>query len=137
MTPTGTDRFLVSMIALLALAANIAGYGLDLYARYWWFDRVLHAGTIFAVTLWLGVNLFAAGLRPPTPILSFILLASVGMALGSLWEVVEWQFNKMMPADVIKGKDDMVKDIIMDIAGSLFAAGVAMALLAPRRDGGA
>lgn len=133
MTSTGTDRFLVSVIALLALAANIAGYGLDLYAQYWWFDRVLHAGTIFAITLWLGVNLFATGLRPTTPILSFILLASVGITLGSLWEVVEWQFNRMMPTDVIKGKDDTVKDIIMDTAGSLFAAGVAMALLAPQR----
>ncbi len=133
MTPTGFDRFLVSAIALLALAANIAGYAFDLYTKFWWFDRVLHAGTIFAITVWLGVGLFANGLRITTPVLSFVLLASVGIALGSIWEVAEWQFNKIVPQDVIKGKDDTVKDIIMDTVGSLLAAGVAMALLTTRR----
>ena len=28
----------------MALVANVAGYALDLYQRFWWFERVLHGG---------------------------------------------------------------------------------------------
>ena len=42
----------VAWFLLVALGvANAAGYALDLYARFWWFDRILHACTILAVTL--------------------------------------------------------------------------------------
>ena len=36
--------------------ANVTGYVFDLYQRFWWFDRVLHACTILALTLWLALS---------------------------------------------------------------------------------
>jgi hypothetical protein len=46
----------IAWALLVALgAANAAGYLLDLYQRFWWFDRILHGCTIFALTLWLAV----------------------------------------------------------------------------------
>ena len=47
-TPRG--RAIAWLLAVALGAANAAGYALDLYARFWWFDRVLHACTIFALT---------------------------------------------------------------------------------------
>jgi len=125
---TGADggRTLAWALAGLLLAANVAGYVFDLYAAAWWFDRVLHAATLFAITFWLAVVVFADPFREGRNLLFVVLVASVGIAIGALWEVAEWVFDILRPGDVIKGKDDTVKDIIMDTAGSVAAALLAL-----------
>lgn len=125
-----------ALLALLA-AANVAGYFFDLYQQFWWFDRVLHGSTMLAITLWLAVVVFGRALQaaPPHRVLAFFLLASVGIALGALWEVAEWGFDQVMPGNVIKGKYDTILDIIMDTLGSALAGLVATRLLrAPADD---
>lgn len=114
--------------------ANIAGYAFDLYQRFWWFDRFLHACTILAITLWLAVFVFNTALSRNRGggLLYVILVASVGIALGALWEVAEWGFDQVVPGDVIKGKHDTLLDIVMDTAGALLA-GVMALKLAPSR----
>jgi hypothetical protein len=42
------------LLAIMGLV-NTAGYVLDLYAQFWWFDRILHGCTIFAGTFWLAL----------------------------------------------------------------------------------
>jgi len=115
----------------LVTDANVAGYAFDLYHRFWWFDRVLHGATILALTLWLGLMVFARALtgEPRQRVLVVLLLASLGIAIGALWEVAEWGFDQFAPGDVIKGKHDTILDIVMDSAGALLAALAAKALL--------
>lgn len=115
-------RYIAWAGGVVALVANIAGYGFDLYQAFWWFDRVLHGGTMMAITFWLAVIVFTPALRAGSSALSFFLIASVGIAIGALWEVAEWIFNMFAPSDVIKGKNDTVLDIIMDTVGSMIAA---------------
>ena len=90
------------MLLILAGVANIAGYAFDLYQPFWWFDRVLHGCTILAITFWLAIVVFGRFLRaaPPQPVLAFFLLASVGIAIGALWEVAEWGFDLGLAAAV-------------------------------------
>ena len=38
-----------SLLAALGVA-NVAGHALDLYARFWWFDRTPHACAILTAT---------------------------------------------------------------------------------------
>ena len=131
--PTARGRALAWSLAALALAANAAGYAFDLYQRFWWFDRVLHAGTILAITLWLGLFLCARGLHPRNGrgLLGVFLLACVGIALGALWEVAEWAADLVLPGDVIKGKNDTIIDLVMDTAGALAGAALAITFLRP------
>jgi len=110
----------------VALVANIGGYAFDLYQAFWWFDRVLHSGTMLAITFWLAVIVFAPPLKTGSPVLLFFLIAAVGVAIGALWEVAEWVFDMVAPSDVIKGKNDTVLDIIMDTIGALIAACMAL-----------
>lgn len=86
---------------------------------------------LFAVTWWLGLVVFAVVFRSEHSrgLRVFLLLVSVGIAMGALWEVAEWTFNSFTSADVIEGKDDTVLDIIMDTAGALAAALLEMSLL--------
>jgi hypothetical protein len=126
---------LASWGLLVALGfANVAGYALDLYQRFWWFDRALHAATIFALTLWLALIVFARAVRGGRPILVVLLMSSVGLALGALWEVAEWAFDQFASSDVIKGKNDTIIDIVMDAAGAIFAGVSCLAFLRPTGD---
>lgn len=120
-------------LAVLALAANVAGYAFNLYERFAWFDRVLHAGTIFAIAFWLALIVFARALHPDQArsLLAVLLLASVGVAVGALWEVAEWGADLVLAGDVIKGKHDTIMDLIMDTAGAAVAAGLATRFLRP------
>ncbi len=60
-------------------------------------------------------------------------IASVGLAIGALWEVAEWGFDRIAPGDVIKGKHDTIIDILMDTAGAVLAGPLALILGRPPR----
>lgn len=129
MLATSRGRAVAWVFAVLLGLANVAGYVLDLYQRFWWFDRVLHAATIFAVTLWLTLLVFGKALRPGYAVLVVLLAASVGLAIGAVWEVAEWGFDQIMPGNVIKGKYDTVIDLVMDTFGALLAGRLSLAYL--------
>lgn len=132
-TPAGR---MIAWALLVALGvANVAGYAFDLYRQLWWFDRALHAATILAVTLWLALFVVGPALQQGRGdvLLRVLLVASVGIALGALWEVAEWGFDRIAPGDVIKGKDDTVLDIVMDTIGAVLAGVLALELTGPQR----
>lgn len=132
-TPNG--RALAWGLAALLLLANVAGYAFDLYAAAWWFDRVLHGATLFAITFWLAVLVFAPALRPEAGRARLaLLILSLGVAVGAWWEVAEWGFDLVAPGDVIKGKDDTILDIVMDTLGAVLAAVLALRVLRPGPD---
>lgn len=115
------------------LLANVAGYVFDLYQRFWWFDRILHACTLFALTFWAAIFLCAKVLNVTADhrLMRVLLIASVGVAVGAWWEVAEWGFDQVMPADVIKGKYDTVLDLIVDSFGAVVAAWLSLKVLRP------
>lgn len=132
---TARGRALAWALAGLALAANVADHAFGLYERFLWFDRVLHAGTMLALTFWLAVFVCARGLHRShgRSLLAVVLLACVGIALGVLWEIAEWAADLVLPGDVIKGKNDTVIDLVMDTAGALTGAALATTCLRPSR----
>ena len=65
-------------------SGDIAGYSLNWYQEFWWFDKVLHAYTTFAVTLPLALLLYGAvlaGMRDHRFILVLTTIANLGVAL--------------------------------------------------------
>ena len=50
-------------LAATLLLANVAGYAFDLYAAFWWFDRILHAATLFALTFWFAQIVLGDAIR--------------------------------------------------------------------------
>lgn len=130
MEATSAGRVIAWALLVSLSAANIAGYAFDLYRQFWWFDRVLHACTILAATLWLALFVFSTALSKERgrSVLVVLLVASVGIALGALWEVAEWGFDQIAPGDVIKGKHDTLLDIVMDTAGAVLAGIMAVKL---------
>ena len=121
-TPAG--RRLAWGLAAVLVVANAAGYAFDLYGRLWWFDRVLHAATILALTYWAAVFVLRRVLTGVSRhrLLPAAVVACVGVAVGAWWEVAEWAFDEAFPGDVIKGKYDTVIDLVMDTLGAALAA---------------
>jgi hypothetical protein len=70
-------------------------------------------------------------------VLVVLVIASVGLAIGALWEVAEWAFDRIAPDDVIKDKHDTVIDIVMDTAGAVLVGLASWTFLKPppRADG--
>lgn len=131
--PTRAGRAIAWGLAAALTLANVAGYALDLYQRFWWFDRILHACTLFALTFWAAVFVCGKVLKGTADHRSIrlLLIACVGVAIGAWWEVAEWGFDHLVPTDVIKGEYDTVIDLIMDTLGAVLAAWSSLKVLRP------
>jgi hypothetical protein len=116
------DRALAWWLAVILTLVNVAGYAIDLYAAFWWFDRILHAATLFAITFWFAAIVLGDAIREGRGVHFVVLLSSFGIAIGALWEVAEWAFDAMAVGDLIKGKRDTLLDVLMDTAGAVSAA---------------
>ena len=110
---------------------NLAGYGLDLFEQFRWYDDVIHAFTSFAWTLLLVLFLYDAVLKGAKahPVLYVLMVASIGIGLGAVWEIIEWSYDRMIPGNVILGKTDTILDLILDFLGATLAAIVSLRMI--------
>lgn len=89
------DRWVAWGLLAGAVVGNISGYTANLYSRWSAFDEVIHAYTIMAITVLLGLWAYGdvlTGFRRH----AFLLIVTIGpfgLALGALWEVAEWLYD--------------------------------------------
>ncbi|MFP5350440.1 MAG: hypothetical protein ACLGHO_11430 [Gammaproteobacteria bacterium] len=110
--------------ALLALAGigNALGY-LYFFDVVWSYDKFMHVYTSFAVALTIAALLRAAlfaRLRA-RPALVVLTLVAYGLALGVIWEWIEWVVDIRGYPSVIMGKSDTMIDLIADAVGAALA----------------
>ena len=114
------------------LAMVLTGWGeaLGLYDAISWYDTLVH----FTVPL-LGAPVAYIGLARlevlPDPrdetglhreIGIFVVTLALGLALGAVWEIVEWTSDRTVGSRLQEGNDDTVGDLIADGCGSLLGA---------------
>jgi hypothetical protein len=107
----------------LAIAINIAGYVLNLYEQFWWFDGFLHFFTPLVLTLVLALRLYDNGLaeiREHKLVLALV-VACIGVTSATLWEIAEWTYDQFVAANTILGKTDTIVDLILGTAGAIVA----------------
>ncbi len=133
MYTTSGNRAIVWVFVVIAILVNAAGYALNLYDRFGWFDEVTHTYTSFTLTLLLALLLYGdvlSGVRR-SPILLVLIVASLGIAIGALWEIAEWVYDQMVPENAILGKTDTMIDLILDSLGALAAGIVGIVMIKP------
>ena len=119
----------VSVTLLVAAWSNVY----DLYTQVWWWDLVVHfvcAGALAAVTY-----LFLAHrgiVWPPTAagfsaVGAVVLTAAFGLALGAVWEMIEWFGHAYLTEEIYVTLDDTIGDMAAGGLGAL-GAGVLLAL---------
>ncbi len=123
MSITSTDRRLAWTSLVVAAVINVAGYVWNLYDALPWFDEVIHGYTIFAMTLPIALLLYGVVLTGGRQyrLLLVLTIASIGLAIGALWEVAEWGYDQFTPTDDILGKTDTIIDLVMDTIGAVVA----------------
>ncbi len=57
----------------------------------------------------------------------FVITAALGIALGALWEIVEWRSDAWFGTDLSEDNDDTVGDLVRDSLGSLVGAALLVA----------
>lgn len=121
------ERQLPTLFDLIFVAAaliNAAGWTWDLYNQPGLYDEVAHFFTMFAITLSLGYLLYNELMEGfyEHRMMFVVAIASMGIALGALWEVVEWLADFATADQIVPGLNDTVTDLILDSAGAVLAA---------------
>lgn len=107
--------------AATAIVLNIAAYAFSLYALNG-FDEVVHACTFFAVAVVLRRVLRSDLPRPSRRAAFLFVLVGCAVALGVVWEWMEWSYDLFTAQNSILGKQDTMVDLVADALGALVAA---------------
>jgi hypothetical protein len=112
------------LIFVSAALINAGGWAWDLYNKPGPYDEIAHFYTIFAITLATGYMLYSELMESfiNHRVMFVVTIASLGIALGALWEVVEWLADFAIPKQIVSGLFDTITDIILDSAGATVAA---------------
>jgi hypothetical protein len=115
---------LFDLIVVIAALINAGGWAWDLYNKPGPYDEIAHFYTIFAITLAVGFMLYDELMESfyTHRVLFVITIASLGIALGALWEVTEWLADFVTPKQIVSGLFDTITDIILDSLGAIIAA---------------
>lgn len=121
-------RKLISVFLLFLYAAIFLGTANHFYARFWWWDKMLHgfSGLIFANLGFLIAMYFNRSEKMDSRLSrSLVALFSFcfAVASGAIWEIYEYSMDKtfgFLYQGV--GIDDTMTDIIFDTLGALIFA---------------
>jgi hypothetical protein len=114
---------LFDLLFVAAALVNALGWVFNLYTRVPGYDEIAHGFTMFAITLSFGFLAYhpVRTLFQTRAALYVLALASFGLAVGALWEMIEWAF--------IGTLRDPVADLYMDAIGALAAGLLALWVL--------
>ncbi|MEA5602334.1 hypothetical protein [Nostoc sp. UHCC 0252] len=115
---------LFDFLFVLAALLNATGWVWNLFGMPGPYDEIVHAYTTSAITLALSFLVYGSMLnifRNHT-LLYLVTITSFGIAIGALWEVIEWSAGKILSTQVIESLDDTIIDLVMDTLGAGLAA---------------
>lgn len=113
------------LFALAALAGAM-GYALDLFGEIVPYDELTHAFTTFSVSLAFYFLFYGGAVPERRAVALATSVFTLGVTVGAYWEIFEWFFVGHFTLA------DTIGDLLVDSAGALAAALVALAL---RRSG--
>ncbi|BAY92744.1 MULTISPECIES: hypothetical protein [unclassified Tolypothrix] len=115
---------LFDCLFVVAALLNALGWVWGLFNMPGPYDEIVHCYTTFSITLALSFLVYSSMLnifRNHT-LLYLLTIASFGIAIGAVWEVIEWSAGKILSTEVIVSLDDTIIDLIMDSLGAGLAA---------------
>jgi uncharacterized membrane protein YjdF len=114
------------------LAMYLTGWGeaLGLYDAISWYDNLVHFLVPFFVAPVVYIGLARIEVLPDPRDEAFprhyagifVVTLALGLAIGAIWEMVEWSSDRVLGSNLSMGNDDTVGDLIADGLGSLCGA---------------
>ena len=113
---------LFDVVFALAALAGALGYAFDLFGEIVPYDELTHAFTTFSVSLAFYFLFYGGAVPERRAVALGSSVFTLGVTVGAYWEIFEWFFvGKYTMADTIS-------DLLVDSAGALGAALVALVL---------
>lgn len=126
--PTKRPRTLkaAESATLLSLAMHVMGHAFGWYAAFAWYDTALHF-TVPLVTVFILYALSQAtdwiwDWRQVTPVEVGIYLFAMSVALGALWEILEFAMDQFAGTQEQDNLFDTMIDLIMDVLGAILGS---------------
>jgi hypothetical protein len=116
--------------ALVALSAlmNTFGFVFDLFDGPVLYDEVAHTVTIFSLSLAFFYLFYGNVVPRERALATATAVFTLGVTLGSLWEIAEWTTGQVFSITVIFSLSDAITDLIANSVGALLAAFVVLAI---------
>ena len=124
---------LIDLAFVVALSITGFGEAFGFYDRWDWFDRVVHflVPMLFSLVAYIGLARADLVLDPHDQVADvrrgpalFLISFAFGVALGAVWEIVEYTLDALGFTNLSEGNADTVGDLVADTAGSLVGAGL-------------
>ncbi len=131
-------EFDVVLVIFMYMAVFLGKAG-GAYNHFWWWDVVLHTSSGFILGfiafLILYIKIEQKKLHA-SRLLIGLLIFSVGLAFGALWEIVEYGLAVVFGGNITAaGLRDTIQDLIVDSIGALFIAWIGVRQIFDRRQG--
>lgn len=115
---------------VLVLTLHAAGEAFGWYDSVAWFDRVVHVvlPCLVAPVLYIGLARLEVlpDPRDDTHVRHYVGMGIVtfclGMAVGGLWEIIEYSSDGLLDTALSEGNADTVGDLVADTVGSVLGA---------------
>jgi len=105
------------------------GEGMDFYQRVWLYDKALHiyGSAVFGLLAFVAVYTlkYTRRIRLSLPFVGFFTVIFT-MALGGVWEIMEFTVDKLFDKTTQDSLDDTMWDLINDLIGGLITAAIGM-----------
>ena len=129
------------LLVIIATLLNAGGWVFDWFKLPGPYDEITHAFTTFTITAALGY-LVAPVFRPEwitgkRGLVFLAIVASFGVAIGGVWEVIEWVVDLFPGTSIFNSLDDTIVDLLMDSLGGVAGALLAILLVRIGNRGGA
>lgn len=135
-------------IVIFCFSALVLGDGMDLYGRFWWWDKLLHAESgimLSMIALWL-IHIIMAENDKYIYLNRYFLslfLVMFSLGVGACWEIIEFSYDSLMGTNtqqfmasttgsILTAEDvplcghdalvDTMGDLILDLIGAMIVA---------------
>jgi len=114
----------------LAMAVQGWGEALGAFDSVPWFDNLVHVTLPMLTAPVLYIALARLDVLPDPRddtttrhyVGIFVVTLALGLAVGAVWEIVEWASDSTLGSDLQLGNEDTVTDLLADSIGSLVGA---------------
>ncbi len=120
--------FELNLWIFLSIFLHNFGLLLHFYDILWWWDKVTHflSTSLIAAFGFIGiviVDKYAKTIDIPVKFLPFFIVVFV-MAMGVLWEIIEFAFDQTLGTGMQYSLSDTVTDLVFDLVGGLAVGAV-------------
>ncbi len=113
------------LITLMTFLHAFMGEGLGFYSKYWLFDNILHlfgSGVSALLAFIITFSLHHTGkLRLTYPLIGLFTI-TFAMAIGGMWEILEYSVDTFFGKTTQHGLADTMSDLIYDLMGGIISA---------------